>query len=599
MGSRIVSRRDLEFQLFEVLELESLRKRPRFSQHSRETMLAAVDTALAIAEEKFAPHNHKADEHEPTFDGQRIHLIPEVKEALDAYIAAGFLAAGEDFENGGMQLPATVSRACQAIFAAANVATTAYVSLTIGNAALLAAFASPEQKERYLKHLLSGRFFGTMALTEPQAGSSLADILTTATPNPDGSYSLRGTKTFISGGDHDLAENIVHLVLAKIPGSPPGVKGISLFIVPKYRVNGDGSLGPSNDVTLAGLFHKMGYRGTTSTQLSFGEKGECRGDLVGEPNQGLAYMFHMMNGARIGVGLGAVMIGYTSYLHALDYARERPQGRPLASKDPRVPQVPIAQHADVRRMLLAAKSYVEGGLALGLYAARLHDELETGASEDARRDAETLLSLLTPVVKAWPSQYCLQASDLAIQVYGGYGYTREYPVEQFYRDNRLNPIHEGTNGIQALDLLGRKALGGGGKALELLARAMRPDVEAAGRAETLRAYSAELGQATERMVATTRRLAEAARHDLEHALANASVYLDAFGHLVVAWMWLRQALAAARVLEGAGSADADFCRGKLAACRYFFRWELPRIGPQLALLDSLDSTCLEAQPAWL
>jgi len=599
MSSRIVRRRDLEFQLFEVLDVESLRDRPRFAQHSRETMLAALDTALAIAEEKFAPHNHKADEHEPTFDGQRIHLIPEVKEALDAYVATGFLAATEDYEKGGMQLPATVAGACQAIFAAANVGTTAYVSLTIGNAALLSAFASPEQKERYLKHLLSGRFFGTMALTEPQAGSSLADILTTATPNPDGSYSLSGTKTFISGGDHDLAENIVHLVLAKIPGSPPGVKGISLFIVPKYRVNADGSLGPSNDVALAGLFHKMGYRGTTSTQLSFGEKGECRGELVGQPHQGLAYMFHMMNGARIGVGLGAVMIGYTSYLHALDYARERPQGRPLGAKDPRSPQVPIVQHADVRRMLLSSKSYVEGGLALCLYAARLDDDLDTAASPDARRGAELLLSLLTPVVKAWPSQYCLQASDLAIQVYGGYGYTREYPVEQFYRDNRLNPIHEGTNGIQALDLLGRKALGGGGKALELLVRAMRPSIEAAGREEALRGFGEELGQAMERLVATTMRLGDAAARDVERGLANASVYLEAMGHVVVAWMWLRQAVAATSALGSARGEDADFYRGKLAACRYFFRWELPRIAPQLALLDSLDATCLEAQPAWL
>jgi alkylation response protein AidB-like acyl-CoA dehydrogenase len=597
MRSRIVNRRDLEFQLFEVLDMDSLRERPRFAQHSRETMLAAIDTALAIAEEKFAPHNRKADEHEPTFDGQRVHLIPEVKEALEAYIAAGFLSATEDFEDGGMQLPATVGRACQAIFAAANVGTTAYVSLTIGNAALLSAFASPEQKERYLEHLLSGRFFGTMALTEPHAGSSLADILTTATPNPDGTYSLRGTKIFISAGDHDLAENIVHLVLAKIPGSPPGVKGISLFIVPKYRVNGDGTLGPPNDVTLAGLFHKMGYRGTVSTQLSFGDKGECQGELVGQPNQGLTYMFHMMNGARIGVGLGAVMIGYTSYLHALDYARERPQGRPLSAKDPRSPQVPIVEHADVRRMLLAAKSYVEGGLALCLYAARLDDELETAASPEARRDAELLLSLLTPVVKAWPSQYCLQASDLAIQVYGGYGYTREYPVEQFYRDNRLNPIHEGTNGIQALDLLGRKALGGGGKALELLVRAIRPDLEAALREQTLRGFSEELGRTVERLVATTRRLGEAAARDVERGLANASVYLEALGHVVVAWMWLRQALVATRALGG--GPDADFYRGKLAACRYFFRWELPRTGPQLALLDSLDSTCLEAQPAWL
>jgi len=599
MGSRIVSRRDLEFQLFEVLDVESLFQRPRFSQHSRETMLAAVDTALAIAEEKFAPHNRKADEHEPVFKDGRVHLIPEVKEALDAYIGAGFLAAGEDFDKGGMQLPISVRGACQAIFAAANVSTSAYVSLTHGNAALLAAFASPEQKERYLKHLLSGRFFGTMALTEPQAGSSLSDILTTATPNPDGTYSLRGTKIFISGGDHDLSENIVHLVLAKIPGAPAGVKGISLFIVPKYRVKADGSLGPPNDVTLAGLFHKMGYRGTVSTQLSFGEKGECLGELVGQPNQGLTYMFHMMNGARIGVGMGAVMIGYTSYLHALDYARERPQGRPLAAKDPRAPQVPIVQHADVRRMLLAGKSYVEGGLALCLYAARLDDELETSPSAEARREAETLLGLLTPIVKAWPSQYCLLASDLAIQVYGGYGYTREYPVEQFYRDNRLNPIHEGTNGIQSLDLLGRKALGGGGKALELLVRAMRPDIEAAGREESLRAFGAELGGAVERLIGTTRRLGEAAMSDVERALANSTVYLEAMGHAAVAWMWLRQGLAAARALPGAKGADADFYRGKLAACRYFYRWELPRTGPMLALLDSLDSTCVETEPAWL
>jgi len=599
MSSRIVSRRDLVFQLFEVLDVESLRERPRFAQHSRETLLGAIDTALAIAGEKFAPHNRKADEHEPTFQGGRVHLIPEVKEAIDAYIAAGFLSAGEDFDKGGMQLPTAVRAACQSIFAAANVSTTAYLSLTTGNAALLTAFASPEQKERYLRHLLSGRFFGTMALTEPQAGSSLSDILTTATPNPDGSYSLRGTKIFISAGDHDLAENIVHLVLAKIPGAPPGVKGISLFVVPKYRVNADGSLGPANDVTLAGLFHKMGYRGTVSTQLSFGEKGECRAELVGQPNQGLTYMFHMMNGARISVGMGAVMIGYTSYLHALDYARERPQGRPLSAKDPRSPQVSIVQHADVRRMLLAAKSYVEGGLALGLYAARLDDELDTAVSSEARRDAEALLSLLTPVVKAWPSQYCLLASDLAIQVHGGYGYTREYPVEQFYRDNRLNPIHEGTNGIQALDLLGRKALGGGGTALGLLMRAMWPDIEAAGQVEALRHFGDELGQAAERLVATTRRLGDAARNDVERALANATVYLEAMGHAIVAWMWLRQALAATRALSGASAADADFYRGKLAACRYFFRWELPRIGPQLALLDSLDSTVLETQPAWL
>jgi alkylation response protein AidB-like acyl-CoA dehydrogenase len=596
--SRIVSRRDLQFQLFEVLDAASLTSRPRFSEHSRETFEAALDTALDIAAEKFAPHNRKADEEEPKLEGDRVRLIPEVKEALDAYLAAGFLSAVRDYDEGGMQLPVTLAQACRAVFAAANVSTVAYASLTLGNANLLSAFGSPAQKRRYLGHLLSGRFFGTMALTEPQAGSSLADITTRATPRPDGTYSIFGTKTFISAGDHDLAENIVHLVLAKIPGGPPGVKGISLFIVPKYLVNDDGTLGRRNDVALAGLFHKMGYRGTTSTQLGFGEHGECVGELVGEPHQGLAQMFHMMNEARIGVGLGSVMVGYTSYLHALDYARERTQGRPMKSRDPQSPPVPIIEHPDVRRMLLASKSYVEGGLALCMYAARLVDDQNTAEDAEARRESRALLDLLTPVVKSWPAQYCVEASSLAIQVHGGYGYTREYPVEQFYRDNRLNPIHEGTSGIQALDLLGRRATSDGGKTLELLGRTMARDVAAAREIEALRGHGAELQLSWDALASVTRRLAAATAQDAELGLANASVYLEAFGHVVVAWMWLRQGTAAARALGGASPADADFYAGKLSACRYFFRWELPKTAPQLALLERLDATCLDMQPAW-
>jgi alkylation response protein AidB-like acyl-CoA dehydrogenase len=322
---------------------------------------------------------------------------------------------------------------------------------------------------------LAGRYFGTMALTEPQAGSSLSDITTSATPNPDGTYSIVGNKIFISGGDHELSENIVHLVLAKIPGGPPGVKGISLFIVPKFRVNSDGSLGERNDVALAGLIHKMGYRGTTSTMLSFGEQGRCIGELVGKPHQGLAYMFHMMNEARIGVGMGAVMLGYRGYLASLDYAKERPQGRAPTNKNPNDPQLKLIEHADIRRMLLAQKAYVEAGYALCLYCARLVDEQRVGQSEQAIQEAGLLLDLLTPIAKSWPSQWCLEANSLAIQIHGGYGYTREYPVEQFYRDNRLNPIHEGTHGIQAIDLLGRKAVMQGGAALKLFGREVQQD----------------------------------------------------------------------------------------------------------------------------
>jgi alkylation response protein AidB-like acyl-CoA dehydrogenase len=598
MSPKIINRRDLEFLLFELLDAEALTERPRYADHTRETFLAALDTAEALATEKFAPHNRKADENEPKFDGQRVSMIPEVKEALKAFIDVGLIAAAHDYELGGMQLPVTMAQACFSWFKAANVSTSAYPFLTIGNANVIHRFGSPEQKEKYLKPLLAGRFFGTMALTEPQAGSSLSDIKTTATPKPDGTYSIYGNKIFISAGDHELSENIVHLVLAKIPGGPPGVKGISLFIVPKFLVNADGSVGARNDVALAGLIHKMGYRGTTSTLLSFGEKAQCTGELVGEPHKGLTYMFHMMNEARIGVGMGAVMLGYRGYLASLDYARERPQGRHPASKNPQAPQIPIISHTDVRRMLLAQKAYVEGGYALCLYCARLVDEQNSGASDAARRDAGLLLDLLTPIAKSWPSQWCLEANSLAIQVLGGYGYTREYPVEQFYRDNRLNPIHEGTHGIQGLDLLGRKVMMHHGAALTLLASEMQQTIAAAGAQPELHAHALALSAALTAAAETTRVLGAALAGDANAALANSSVYLEMFGHTVLAWIWLRQALAAVRGLAAGNAADADFYRGKLAACRYFFNWELPKTQPQHTLLRALDSTCLEMKDEW-
>jgi butyryl-CoA dehydrogenase len=599
---KIVNRRDLEFVLFELLDAESLTARPRFADHSRETFLAALDTAEAIAAEKFATHNRKADEHEPQFDGQRVSMLPEVKEALQAFIDAGFIAAAHDYELGGMQLPVTMTQACFSLFKGANVSTSGYPFLTIGNANVIRRFGSPAQQEKYLKPLLAGRFFGTMALTEPQAGSSLSDITTRAEPNPDGSYSIVGNKIFISAGDHELSENIVHLVLAKIPGGPPGVKGISLFIVPKIRVNDDGSLGQRNDVALAGLIHKMGYRGTTSTMLSFGEKGQCRGELVGEPHKGLSYMFHMMNEARIGVGMGAVMLGYRGYLASLDYARERPQGRHPASKNPQAPQVKLVEHTDVRRMLLAQKAYVEGGYALCLSCARLVDEQNSAPDEAARREAGLLLDLLTPIAKSWPSQWCLEANSLAIQVHGGYGYTREYPVEQYYRDNRLNPIHEGTHGIQGLDLLGRKVMMHEGAALKLFGREVQKTVQEAGSIPELQSHALALGAAITEVGITTRLLAETLGRDMDAALANSSVYLEMFGHTVLAWIWLRQAIAACRGinagLTSGNKADEDFYRGKLAACRYFFNWELPKTQPQHALLRALEPTCLGMKPEW-
>jgi alkylation response protein AidB-like acyl-CoA dehydrogenase len=443
---KILSRRDLDFLLFEWLDVEALTTRERFAEHSRETFDAFLDVSAQIAERDFAPHNRRNDLEEPTFDGVRVQVIPEIAAALKVFHETGLISGTMDAEHGGLQLPHVVARACFRWFQAANIATASYPMLTMANANLLLTHGTPALVEMFAKPMLEGRFTGTMCLSEPQAGSSLSDVLTRATRAADGSYRLTGSK-WISGGDHELTETIVHLVLARVTGAPSGVKGLSLFVVPKHLVEPDGTVGDRNGVVLAGLNHKIGYRGTTNAVLSFDD---ATGYLVGEEGRGLAYMFLMMNEARIGVGAGAVALGYTGYLHALAYARERVQGRPVDAKDPIAPPVPIVRHPDVRRMLLASKAYVEGGLALVLYAAKLLDEPSP--------ENDLLLDVLTPIVKAWPSQWCRLANDHAVQVHGGYGYTREYPVEQFYRDNRLNSIHEGTDGIQALDLLGRKAV---------------------------------------------------------------------------------------------------------------------------------------------
>ena len=602
MQSKILSRRDVEFMLYEWLDVEALTRRPRYADHSRATFDAALDTCEKIATERFAPHNKKSDQNEPTFDGARVHMIPEVKQALRAFCEAGLMAAGQDYDLGGMQLPATVSSAGFSYFKGANVSSSGYTLLTIGNANLLLAHGSKEQIDTYVRPMMEGRFFGTMCLSEPQAGSSLSDVKTRAEREADGSYRLFGNKMWISGGEHELSENIVHLVLAKVPGGAPGVRGISLFIVPKMLVNEDGTLGEHNDVVLAGLNHKLGYRGTVNTLLNFGEgkfrpggKAGAIGYLVGEENKGLACMFHMMNSARIGVGLGATMLGYTGYLHALDYARTRPQGRHPQAKDPASPQVPIVEHADVKRMLLAQKAYVEGALALNLYCARLVDEEKTAETEEARDAATLLLDILTPIAKSWPSQWCLEANSLAIQVHGGYGYTRDYNVEQFWRDNRLNPIHEGTHGIQGLDLLGRKVIMRGGAAFKALGAEIENTVRRGLQAEhaDTRRFAADLANMARRVADTTQKLY--APNDLNKTLANSSVYLEAFGHMVVAWIWLEQSLAASMRYS---EADSDFYHGKWQACRYFFLWELPKIGPMLDLLQSIDTTTLDMQDAW-
>lgn len=592
----------VDFLLYEWLKVQDLQSRERFADHTRETFDAVLDTCERIAREKYAPFNRLVDLEEPRFDGEKVILPQATHDAYNAYAESGMLSAAQDYAVGGMQLPYTVETAANTFFAMASVSIGSSL-LTTGNANLLMAHGTELQKQVFALNEFSGRFSGTMCLSEPQAGSSLSDISTRATPDGAGfeadplgpRYRLKGNKMWISAGEHELSENIIHLVLAKIPDANgqlvPGVKGISLFIVPKKLVNADGALtGERNDVALAGLNHKCGWRGTTNTLLNFGEgkypvgaEGGAVGYLVGQPGKGLKCMFHMMNEARISVGLAATMLGLAGYYASLDYAKNRPQGRAptAAGKDALAPQVNIIEHADIKRMLLAQKASCEGALALALYCARLVDEQHTGNAKDADV-SRLLLEVLTPIVKSFPSQWCLEANSLAIQIHGGYGYTRDFPVEQYWRDNRLNMIHEGTHGIQAMDLLGRKVLLENGRGLQLLGQRMQATADKA-QAEWPD-ESAALRQALHQVVEATQAVWSGASP--AQALANAVPYLQAFGHTVVAWIWLD-------VVSTMGADNTAAAQGRRAACRYFFRYELPLIQAWLAVVKSRDQTCAD------
>ena len=602
----------IDFLLYDWLHAESLTQRPRFADHSRETFDAVLDTCERIAREKYAPFNRLVDTQEPHFDGEKVILPQATHDAHAAYVASGLLSAAQDYDIGGMQLPYTLDAAANAFFAMASVSIGSNM-LTRGNAGLLMAHGTALQQTVFAHNEFSGRWSGTMCLSEPQAGSSLSDIATRAVPDGQGSeddplgprFRLTGNKMWISSGEHELTENIIHLVLAKIPGPDgkliPGTRGISLFIVPKKLVDTGGQLtGVRNDVALAGLNHKLGWRGTTNTLLNFGEgkypvEGQAGavGYLVGKPHEGLRCMFHMMNEARIGVGTAAVMLGMAGYYASLDYAKNRPQGRPVGpgGKDAAQPQVRIIEHADVKRMLLTQKAYCEGALALELYCAVLVDEQHTGTPQ-AADEARLLLEVLTPIAKSWPSEWCLEANSLAIQIHGGYGYTRDFPVEQYWRDNRLNMIHEGTHGIQGADLLGRKVLMEGGRGLQLLAARINTTIQRAIQRPALAAEANALGKALQHVGAATK--AAWATGNPAEALPNAVPYMQAFGHMVLAWVWLDVVLAA--LDKDAAQAEAA-TQGRVGAARYFFRYELPKIAAWLAVVETRDTTCADLPEA--
>ena len=587
-------RRDLDFQLYEVLHFENILRLPRFAEHDRATADSILDTAYDIAGDYFAPLAAELDAFPYSLEDGEVATPARLKAALAAMIEAGFLAASFSEEDGGLQLPSTLTTAVGLVFSAANGSAFGYGWLTVGAAHLLAAFGSDEQRERWMKPMIEGRYFGTMALSEPQAGSSLGDVTTKAEPAPDGSYRLTGTKMWISAAEHDLSENIVNLVLAKIPGGPPGVKGISLFIVPKFTLDEKGERARRNDAVVTGLNHKLGQRGVVNTVLTLGERGECVGYLVGAPHDGMRQMFHMMNEARVAVGAGAVALNIAAYEYSLQYAKDRPQGRSLGDKNPLAPQVPIVAHADVRAMLLRQKAIAEGGLGLVMYCAALVDEAAADEGASEREDAELLLDVLTPVAKTWPSEHGIESTSLAIQVLGGYGYSPEYPVERYFRDQRLNPIHEGTTGIQGLDLLGRKLRLKGGAGLHLLLARIESELEGARGVPALAEEAARLAGARDTLVRVTKVLLDAQlKLGPERALAESTAYLDAFGTIVVAWRWLAQARAAA------AAPPDDFYAGKLAACRYFYRYILTDAEAVLNRLELLDDLVFSVAPAML
>lgn len=598
----LLNDRDIEFLLFKVFDTADVLCRERYSEHTHETISMTLQTARNVAEKYFLNHYAKGDAQEPVFDGQKVTTIPETKAAWEAFAEAGFFSATCDFGEGGMQLPYIVMRAANAYFYAANPGTAGYCLLCIASADLLETFGTAAQKSRYLPHMRSGRFTGTMALTEPAQGSSLRDISTKAKPFGDGTYRLFGQKMYISGGDHDLTENIIHMVLAKTECPETGKQGISLFICPKVQVNDDGTLGARNDVALAGLLHKMGFRNATSTVLNFGEQDGAVAYLLGELNQGLSHMFQMMNDARIAVGLFATASGYQGYNYSLQYAKQRRQGRNSgASKQPGGgTQVEIIEHADVRRMLLTQKAYVEASLAMTFYASVLFEDSQSAESSAEREAAAALLDLVTPVIKSWPSKYCLAANDLAIQVLGGAGYTRDHLVEQYYRDNRLNPIHEGTEGIQAIDLLGRKVGTDSGAVFARLLSAMGADIQRGLAGSATAAIAASLQEAANELRVVTEHLLEDMGRDREAVLANASVYLDFFGRIFAAWMWLKQALSAAACLNDSGTTQEheEFYRGKLHAAMFYARWELPKFKREAELLTGRYDEPLAMNVEW-
>ena len=595
--SAYFSKRNLNFLLHDVFRADELTQYPRFADHDRGTFDMAIDSATHIADALMYPHVREVDRNQPELKDGQVMVHPRIKEYIKAIGDAGLIGAGFSFDHGGQQLPELITSSIGFILMAANNGMM-YTGLTSGAADLIASFGSPELIGEFVPNMLSGKWQGTMALTEPQAGSSLSDVTTSATPQPDGSYKIKGQKVFISAGDHDAADNIIHLMLARIEGAPKGTKGISLFVVPKYRELPDGTQ-VRNDVTSTGVYHKLGQKGVPAMHLTMGDADDCTGYLVGQPHQGLPYMFQMMNGARIGVGMTAAGIATAAYHAALQYARERPQSRRLNEKNALdTPQTAIINHPDVRRMLLFQKAVTEGSLSLLLEAARAYD-ISHAAEGEEKENAHLLVEILMPMAKTYPSEMGVQSVSQSLQTFGGYGFTEDFPVEQLYRDIRITPIYEGTTGIQAQDLLGRKMTMKGGKAAQILMGEIGKTIADAATHDELTPYATmlktELGRIQEVMQAL---MPHAGAGDIERYLSDATLFLEQMGIVVIAWQWLKQATVAKQIMltQNPQGDELAFYEGKLHTMKFFFHYEVPKIlGLAVRLKDTEVLTIVSAK----
>ncbi len=581
----------LRFILFEVHHVETLFEYEKFSHLDSEQAWMIVESAKQLADQEMFPYFKILDENPASYDGKGgVKTHPQLKKIIQGAAAQSWIGGSAKFEHGGLQLPEMIFNTGHHIFQSANNSVQGYLGLSTGSADLINSFGNQLQIETYVPPIYEGRWQGTMALTEPQAGSSLSDISTSAKSTENGYYLVKGQKIFISGGQHEAVENFVHLTLARIEGAPAGVKGISLFIIPKYRPEKDGSL-TYNDVYCAGDFQKMGQRGYATTHLSFGDNDDCRAYLVGEPHKGLSYMFQMMNGARISVGQCAASVAMAAFQSSLQYCLERPQGRSASEKDPTKSPTLIINHADVQRMLFTQKSIAEGSLSLAMECNKLYDQVN-GSSGEVKENLLLLLELLTPIVKTYASEQGSRSASLAIQTLGGYGFTTDFPVQQHYRDLKIMSLYEGTTGIQSLDLLGRKVTMQNGKAIKLLMNSIENDLKSSLHFETLIPYCTTLSNELKRMERVLENLSRyLQKGEVERYLSDATVFMEMAGYIIIAWQWLKMASVSAEKISESDfkSNSQSFYKGKIHTMEFFFKYELPHAEACAKTLEDLHT----------